>query len=91
MYVVVSYDIHEDKRRSHVHKALKNYGVWTQFSVFECDLTKEQLLRMQHKLKALIEESDQDSIRFYHLCDACRAKIDRIGGVVPQEDGPVVV
>jgi CRISPR-associated protein Cas2 len=91
MYVVVSYDIHDDKRRNHIHKALKNYGVWIQYSVFECDLTKEQLLRMQHRLKPLIKEADQDSIRFYHLCDACKAKIDRLGGVIPQEDGPVVV
>jgi CRISPR-associated protein Cas2 len=91
MYVVVSYDIHDDKRRTRVHKMLKNFGERIQFSVFECDLTKEQILRMQHVLKPIIKEEDHDSVRFYHLCDGCKAKIDRIGGIIPREDGPVVV
>ncbi|HSF33643.1 MAG TPA: CRISPR-associated endonuclease Cas2 [Candidatus Tectomicrobia bacterium] len=91
MYLVVSYDIHDDKRRNRVHKALKNFGQRIQFSVFECDLTKEQILRMRHALQRIIKEADQDSVRFYHLCDSCERKIDRIGGIMPREDGPVVV
>jgi CRISPR-associated protein Cas2 len=91
MYLVVSYDITDDKRRNRIHKTLKNFGERIQYSVFECDLTKEQMLRMQHTLKRMIKEEDQDSIRFYHLCDGCQAKIDRIGGVIPRQDGPVVV
>ena len=91
MYLVVSYDIHDDKRRNHIHKVLKNFGERIQFSVFECDLTKEQLLRMQHALKWIIKEDDQDSVRFYHLCDNCQRKIDRIGGIIPRDGGPVVL
>jgi len=91
MYLVVSYDIHDDKRRTRIHNALKNFGQRIQFSVFECDLTKEQILRMQHTLKRIIKEEDQDSVQFYHLCDGCKAKIDRIRGITPREDGPVVV
>ena len=91
MYLVVSYDIHDDKRRNRMHKALKNFGERIQFSVFECDLTKEQILRMQHVLKTIIKEDDHDSVRFYHLCDSCKGKIDRIGGIIPREDGAVVV
>ena len=41
MYLVVSYDIHDDKRRNSIHKVLKNFGERIQFSVFECDMTKE--------------------------------------------------
>ena len=91
MYLVVSYDIHDDKRRTRVHKALKNFGERIQFSVFECDLNKEPILRMQHALMRIIKEEDQDSVRFYHLCDICKRRIDRIGGVIPREEGPVVV
>jgi CRISPR-associated protein Cas2 len=91
MYLVVSYDIHDDKRHTRVHKVLKNFGKRIQFSVFEYDLTKEQILRMQHALMRIIKEEDQDSVRFYHLCDICKRKIDRIGGILPQEEGPVVV
>jgi CRISPR-associated protein Cas2 len=91
MYLVVSYDIHDDKRRTRVYKILKNFGERIQFSVFECDLTREQLLRMQHALQRIIKEEDQDSVRFYHLCDSCQRKIDRIGGILPQGEGPIVV
>jgi CRISPR-associated protein Cas2 len=91
MYLVVSYDIHDDKRRNRIHKVLKNFGDRIQFSVFECDLTKEQILRMQHALERIIKEDDQDSVRFYHLCDSCQRKIDRIGGVIPRDGGPVVL
>jgi CRISPR-associated protein Cas2 len=91
MYLVVSYDIYDDKRRTRVHKLLKNFGERIQFSVFECDLTKEQLVDVQHALLRIIKEEDQDSVRFYHLCDICKRKIDRIGGIMPREDGPVVV
>ena len=91
MYVVVSYDIHDDKRRNRIHKVLKNFGECIQFSVFECDLTKEELLRMQYMLKRIIKEEDQDSVRFYHLCDGCQRKIDRIGGIIPRDGRPVVL
>jgi CRISPR-associated protein Cas2 len=91
MYLVVSYDIHDDKRRNRIHKMLKNFGERIQFSVFECDLTKEQILHMQHVLRRIIKEDDHDSVRFYHLCDSCKGKIDRIGGIIPREDGPVVL
>jgi CRISPR-associated protein Cas2 len=91
MYLVVSYDIHDDKRRNRIHKVLKNFGERIQFSVFECDLTKEQILRMQHALEKVIKEEDQDSVRFYHLCDSCQRKIDRIGGIIHRDGGPVVL
>jgi CRISPR-associated protein Cas2 len=91
MYLVVSYDIHDDKRRNRVHKVLRNFGERIQFSVFEYDLTKERILRMQYALKRIIKEEDQDSVRFYHLCDSCQRKIDRIGGIIPRDGGPVVL
>lgn len=40
MYMVVSYDIENDKRRGRIHRILKSFGQWMQYSVFECDLTR---------------------------------------------------
>lgn len=91
MYLVVSYDIRDDRRRNRVHKTLKNFGERIQFSVFECSLSKEQVLRMQHALKRIIKEEEYDSVRFYFLCDGCRDKIERIGGIIPRDEGTVVV
>lgn len=91
MYVVVSYDIRNDTRRNRVHKALKNFGEWIQFSVFECNLSREQVLRLQHALKRIIKEEEHDSVRFYFLCNGCQQKIERIGGIIPRGEGPVFV
>jgi CRISPR-associated protein Cas2 len=85
MFVVVSYDISEDKRRTKVHKILKSYGQWMQFSVFECDLTPPQYAKLRSRLAKLIQP-DRDSIRFYFLCSKCQPKVERIGGEPVRDD-----
>ena len=79
MYVVVSYDIPEDKCRTKIHKILKSYGQWMQYSIFECDLTETQYAKLRSRLSNLIKP-EQDSIRFYFLCACCKGKVERIGG-----------
>lgn len=79
MFVVVSYDIPEDSRRTKVRSILKSYGQWMQFSVFECDLTETQYAKLRSRLAKLIKP-EFDSIRFYFLCGCCQGKIERIGG-----------
>ena len=88
MHVVVTYDVPEDKRRTKIHKALKSYGQWMQFSVFECVLTKAEYARLRNRLNALIEPTE-DSVRFYFLCECCQGKVERIGGeqVRDEKDG----
>jgi CRISPR-associated protein Cas2 len=85
MQVVVTYDISEDKRRTKIHKILKSYGQWMQFSVFECSLTETQYARLRSRLSKLIKP-EQDSIRFYFLCACCKEKVERIGGEEVRDD-----
>ena len=81
---VVAYDIPSDKRRTKVHKILLGYGKWTQYSLFECFLTKKQLLLLRSKLEEhLLEE--QDSVRFYPLCANCVRKVETVGGIPPAD------
>lgn len=79
MQVVVTYDISNDKRRTKIHKILSSYGQWMQFSVFECSLTATQYTKLRNRLNKLIK-AEEDSIRFYFLCECCQRKIERIGG-----------
>ena len=79
MYIVVSYDISEDKRRTKIHSILKSYGQWMQYSVFECNLTDTQYAKLRSRLGKVIKP-DCDSIRFYFLCACCQGKVERIGG-----------
>lgn len=85
MYLIVSYDISEDKRRTKIHNILKSYGQWVQYSIFECELTKTQYAKLRHRLSKLIK-SEEDNIRFYFLCGCCQGKIERIGGELPRDN-----
>jgi CRISPR-associated protein Cas2 len=86
MHVVVTYDIADDRRRTKIHKVLKSYGQWMQFSVFEChDLTGAQYAKLRSRLNKLID-GEMDSVRFYFLCACCREKVERIGGEALRDD-----
>jgi CRISPR-associated protein Cas2 len=86
MQVVIAYDISDDKRRTKIHKVLKSYGQWTQFSLFECmDLSEPEYARLRSRLQKMIVPGE-DSIRFYFLCACCRDKVERIGGVEVRDD-----
>jgi CRISPR-associated protein Cas2 len=78
MFVVVSYDIPEDKRRTKVMKALKNYGAHVQYSVFECELKDTAYKQMRERLKQLISPK-HDSVRFYFMDEDAVGKIEVIG------------
>jgi CRISPR-associated protein Cas2 len=78
MNVIVAYDVEDDKRRTAVHKALLNFGVWTQYSLFECDLDERQLVRLRHKLAGLMDEK-KDSVIIYHVCGGCHRRLERLG------------
>jgi len=49
MLVVVVYDIPDDKRRTKLSKFLEGYGRRTQFSVFECFLSLEEMRELYDK------------------------------------------
>ncbi|RKY67547.1 MAG: CRISPR-associated endonuclease Cas2 [Candidatus Latescibacterota bacterium] len=55
MFIVVSYDIVDDKTRNKIAKTLLDYGTRVQYSVFECVLTKEQLHRLEQELTELYD------------------------------------
>ncbi len=78
MHVVVCYDVSEDKRRTKIHKVLKSYGQWMQYSVFECDLTDTQYARLRRRLQKLIQP-ETDNILFYFLRGKNHGTVERIG------------
>ncbi|MBD2773673.1 CRISPR-associated endonuclease Cas2 [Iningainema tapete] len=83
-FVVVSYDISEDKRRTKIHSILKSYGQWVQYSIFECNLTETQYAKLRSRLTKVIVKGD--SVRFYFLCACCQGKVERIGGEQPRDE-----
>ena len=83
-FYVVAYDIPDDKRRTRIHKILKGFGQWTEFSLFECFLTRKELLQMRAKLDKYLDPR-KDKVRIYLICDACLPKIETIGIPEPTE------
>lgn len=81
---VVSYDIPSDKRRTKVHKTLTGFGDWVQYSVFECHLTKKQVLMMRTKLSKALN-AEEDRVRIYCLCSSCTGKVEAIGCERPKD------
>ncbi|MCK6561892.1 CRISPR-associated endonuclease Cas2 [candidate division KSB1 bacterium] len=88
-FIVVAYDISEDRRRSRLHKRLKKFGLAVQYSVFECLLTPDQFKDMKAMVRPYIKPNLGDRIRYYHLCESCRKRIQATDGVTEQ-DRPVL-
>ena len=78
MFVVVSYDIADDRRRLKVMKALEGFGERVQYSVFECRLKRQDLQRLKKRLKGLIRV-EEDDVRFYLLCEQCVERVVPLG------------
>lgn len=78
MFVVVSYDISDDKRRTRIMKTLRDFGKHVQYSVFECDIKEPVYRRMRERLKRFVTDRD-DSLRFYFLDEDAVKKIQVIG------------
>lgn len=78
MFIVVAYDIADDKRRLRVMKMLQGYGEHVQESVFECDLENAVYNKMTQRLKKLISQ-DKDNVRLYHLCQTDVKRIAQLG------------
>ena len=78
MFIVVSYDIPQDKRRTKLMKTLKDYCTHVKYSVFECELKPEVYKAMRQRIDKLIVPKE-DRVRFYFLDEDAIAKIDSIG------------
>ena len=91
-FIVVAYDISDDKRRTRLHDLLEDYGTPVQYSVFECLVTEKQMAQMRRRVQSKIKVT-QDAVRYYRLCETCRGKIETTaaGREVTKEVTEIVV
>ncbi len=78
MYVIVAYDIEDNRRRAKIARFLEGFGERVQYSVFECDLEERHLRRMVAGLQAMMQPGD--AIRIYRLDRRSEAEIIVLGG-----------
>ena len=91
MFIVIVYDISNDRRRTKLHNALLDYGTPVQYSVFECLLDEEGVQHMKRAVGRVIRPR-VDRVRYYYLCQACLKKVEVTSGVeVLSEEETIVV
>ena len=77
-FIVVAYDISNDRRRTRLHNRLKDYGIPVQYSVFECSLEPDMIKKMKITVRKTIRIKS-DKVRFYQLCAGCCTRIEILG------------
>lgn len=82
MHVVIAYDIQSNARRLRVFHILRELGVNSQRSVFECELEPEETRLLCDRLSECINQ-DTDSLLMYPLCRRCAAGVHILGQGIP--------
>lgn len=78
MFLVITYDVTDDRRRAEIASELKNFGKRVQKSVFECYLDRDQLNELKVRIERYMDFGE-DSIRYYYLCKKDGKNIEFIG------------
>ncbi len=94
LFYLIIYDLPDtkagNKRRTRLHKLLSGYGKWTQYSVFECFLTKLQFAKLKVKIEELIKQQE-DSIRIYVLDSLAVRKTITYGSEEPTHNQTIIL
>jgi CRISPR-associated protein Cas2 len=90
---LICYDICDDKRLRKVFQVMRGYGDHLQYSVFECQLTPTDLVRLRADLAKIIHHGD-DQVLFVDLGPS-EGRGDRVitalGKPYTNVDGPCIV
>jgi CRISPR-associated protein Cas2 len=86
-FFLMTYDIMDPKRWQKVRRAMKGYGEPLQYSVFACELSDSQRVRMVTTLEELIR-SDQDRVIIVDLGPAKGNAAERVSFLGRQEPLP---
>ena len=90
---IVSYDIADPKRLRQVFKLMRAWGDHLQFSVFECQLSRLDLVRLRAALAEIIHH-DLDQVLFVDLGPAegrGERVISALGKPYVNVDAPLIV
>jgi CRISPR-associated protein Cas2 len=71
---LVCYDICEPRRWRKVYKTMKGYGDWLQLSVFQCRLSRENVLRLTDRLSEIVDR-EEDHVLIIDLGPAASVKL----------------
>lgn len=74
---LVTYDIRDPARLRRVHQLVVGFGERLQYSVYVCDLTRQELVRLRASLRKTMN-MDRDSVSIFDLGPARGAITRRV-------------
>ncbi len=77
---LVSYDVTDDKRRTRVHRALRDFGDWLQYSLFRCDLSPREITALRAAVHPLLKHSE-DQVLLVDLGPADGEGLERVDAI----------
>ena len=91
-FILVVYDISNDRRRTRLHNLLLDFGTPVQYSVFECLLSPKQEMKMNQRVLKIIKPR-LDKVRYYPLCANCVRGVQVTSGkeVLSKDKSAIVV
>ncbi|MFN7949871.1 MAG: CRISPR-associated endonuclease Cas2 [Blastocatellia bacterium] len=75
MFIVLAYDVPDDRRRARLFKTLKRFGEPVQESVFEFHLNQSEMAHLKRAVLSVIDER-VDDVRYYYLCPTCQQRTE---------------
>lgn len=90
MRYVIAYDITSDQRRNQVSNLLKGWGRRVQKSVFECEVSPDELRGLAADLKRLLV-IPEDRCHLYRICGECLPKRLVLGSDLEAEWNETIV
>lgn len=89
--LLISYDIQNDKTRTHFSKFLKKYGHRIQYSVFDISNSERLLTNILEEIKLKYDKrfTGSDSVAIFPICEGCKKKIIKMG-YAKTEDSDIV-
>ena len=78
MHVLIAYDISDNRSRRKFFNYLREKGLPSQKSVFECDMNREDI-RSAHTVAKSLNLQAQDSVVVYPLCRHCSRRAILLG------------
>jgi CRISPR-associated protein Cas2 len=89
LFLVVAYDVSDDKRRTQLFKTLRRFGDPVQFSVFECVISERLFDQLRRAVAQVVLPAD--NVRYYNICAACRKETVTLGRAVTAKDKRVYI
>ena len=85
MFVIICYDIADDRRRYRIEKNIMNVAYRVQESVFESHISQKDFLDLKKNIRKNMD-LEQDNVRYYFLCKNCIQAVDTDGVGMPPDD-----